>query len=164
MHGMTTVLPGASVWEQRLFDHLTSHLDTEVDIVREYQALADDAEAAPALRYVAAMIVDDERRHHQLFADLAESVRQMGELRDEDEPIPSLRGLWADADRVLPLTERLMAVERADAKELKALAHELRDVKDTTLYGLLVELMRHDTEKHLMILRFLRACAKDAVY
>lgn len=161
---MTTVLPGASVWEQRLFDHLSSHLDTEVDIVREYQALADDAEAAPAVRYVAALIVEDERRHHQLFRDLAESVRQMGELRDEDEPIPSLRGLRADADRVLPLTERLMAVEREDAKELKALAQELRDVKDTTLYGLLVELMRHDTEKHLMILRFLRARAKDAVY
>lgn len=161
---MTTFIPGASVWEQRLFDHLTSHLDTEVDIVREYQALADDAEAAPAVRYVARLIVEDERRHHQLFSDLAESIRQMGELRDEDEPIPSLRGLRADADRVLPLTERLMAVERADAKELKALAQELRDVKDTTLYGLLVEIMRHDTEKHLMILRFLKARVRDAVF
>lgn len=157
-----TTIPGASVWEQRLYDRLHGHLDAERDILREYRELADDAEAAPAVRYLARLILDDEVRHHQAFQDLAESVRQMGELSDADEPIPTLRGLRTDADRVVALAERLMEVEKEDDRELKALAKELKDVADTTLYGLLVDLMRHDTEKHLLILKFLRARAKEA--
>jgi hypothetical protein len=36
------------------------------------------------------------------------------------------------------------------------LEHDLKDVKDTSLWELLVELMQHDTEKHLAILRFVQ--------
>jgi rubrerythrin len=157
-----TTIPGASVWEQELFDHVDGHATAEQAILDDYRALADDEEAAPATRYIARLILDDEMRHHRMFLDLAESIRQMGELRVENEPIPTLTGLRADADRVLDVTERLLAVERDDAKELKSFAKQLADVRDTTLWGLLVEIMRHDTEKHIMILQFLRDRAKAA--
>jgi len=158
----STSIPGASVWEQRLYDRLRGHQEAERDILQEYRDLAADESVAPAVRYLARLILDDEVRHHQAFQDLAASIRQMGELQDADDPIPTLRGLRADADRIVALADRLIEVEKEDDRELKALAKELNDVKDTTLYGLLVDLMRHDTEKHLMILKFLRARAKEA--
>ena len=52
------------------------------------------------------LILADERRHHQIFNDLAESIRQMAELRGDDEPIPSLHGLRADRERIMATTER----------------------------------------------------------
>jgi hypothetical protein len=46
--------------------------------------------------------------------------------------------------------------EERDIAELKRLKRELRDVKDTSLWELLVELMQRDTEKHIAILKFVR--------
>jgi hypothetical protein len=109
------------------------------------------------------MILADERRHHQIFHDLAELIRQMAELRLEDEPIPSLHGLKSDRVRIMAVTERLLDAERADAKELKQLAKQLREVRDTTLWVLLLELMQDDTAKHIKILSFIRERADKAI-
>ena len=40
-------------------------------MLAEYQRIADDESTSPAFRYLAKMILDDERRHHALFDDLA---------------------------------------------------------------------------------------------
>jgi hypothetical protein len=61
---------------------------------------------------------------------------------------------------VLELTEQLLQSERADAKELHRLAREMKDVKDTTMWGLLVKLMEMDTAKHIEILEFARHQAR----
>jgi hypothetical protein len=160
----STRIAGASVWEQEIYDHVSGHIATEGAILDEYQRLAEDPAGAPAFRYLAGLILADERRHHQLFNDLAESIRQVAELGLDDEPIPSLQGLKADRERIMAATERLLSVERADAKELKHLAKNLKVVRDTTLWGLLLELMQDDTAKHIKILRFIRDRANDAVY
>jgi hypothetical protein len=57
---------------------------------------------------------------------LSESIRQLAELRSDDEPIPSLRGLKADRERIMATTDRLLEVERADAKDLKRLAKDMK--------------------------------------
>ena len=108
-------ITGASGWEQELYDYVCDHIATEAAILDEYQRLAEDESGSPAFRYLANLILADERRHHQLFNDLAESVRQMAEIRLEDEPIPSLHGLRSDRERITVATERLLAAERADA-------------------------------------------------
>jgi len=41
-----------------------------------------------------------------------------------------------------------------DAKSLKRLARQLRDVDENTLWGLLVSNMRRDTDKHIAALKF----------
>ena len=107
------------------------------------------------------MILEDEVRHHKLFADMATTMRQMSEVRSEDEPIPSVRGLRADRESVMDATNRLLEVERSDAKELKRLAKEFEDFNETSLWGLLIELMRDDTDKHIKILRFIQERAQD---
>jgi hypothetical protein len=98
-------ITGASVWEQEIYDYVSGHVATEAAILDEYQRLADDESGSPAFRYLANLILADERRHHQLFNDLAAAVRQMGEMRLEDEPIPSLHGLRADRERTGQLPE-----------------------------------------------------------
>jgi hypothetical protein len=78
---MSTPIAGASVWEQEVFDYVSGHVVTEGAILQEYQEFAADPSGSAAFRYLAGLILADERRHHQLFNDLAESIRQMGELR-----------------------------------------------------------------------------------
>ena len=87
---MTTLIAGASVWEQEFFDHVSGHIATEAAILDEYQRLAEDPAGSPAFRYLADLILADERRHHQLFNDLAESIRKFAALQPDNEPIPSL--------------------------------------------------------------------------
>ena len=152
---MSTRITGASVWEQEVYDFVSGHVATEGAILDEYQRLAEDPSGSPAFRYLAGLILADERRHHQIFNDLAESIRQMAELRMDDEPIPSVHGLKADRERVIATTEQLLETERADARELKQLAKKLKDVSETTMWGLLVELMQDDTAKHVKILKFI---------
>lgn len=151
---MVTPLAGASVWESELYGHLTGHEESERALLAEYARIAEHSSSA-AFRYLVGLIVEDETRHHELLRQLAESLRADVELRRDDPAVPRLAN-WGAADDVIEATDRLLAEERADRKRLRQLARELKDVYDTTLWGLLVELMEMDTAKHIAILRFAR--------
>lgn len=149
-------LLGASGWEQDLYAHLTEHVQNERGLLEEYVAAAD-ATGSKAFAYLVKLLIEDERRHHVLFEELAASLKTTAELGGQDPVVP-----WMDFDRVDPanvrgLTDRLVEREQQDLRELKKLQKELRDVKDTTLWSLLVDLMQRDTDKHIAILRFARA-------
>jgi hypothetical protein len=149
---------GASVWEQELYNHFRSHIANEEELIRAYGELAASA-AVPGFGYLARLILADEQRHHQLFADLAETIEAEAESLADGSAVPSIsvRRLSDDQrQRMLALTDRFLALEREDARDLDRLAKELKVVKDTTLWHLLVELMRADTQKHIRILRFMR--------
>ena len=160
----TTYIAGASVWEQELYDYVCNHGAREGAMLAEYQRIADDESTSPAFRYLATMILEDERRHHALFDDLANTIRQTAEFRDEELSIPSLAGLRRDRERIIDITERLLKSERDDSRTLDVLRKQLKDVRDTTLWDLIVEVMQHDTDKHIKILRFIRDHARDAVF
>ncbi|HLN17003.1 MAG TPA: hypothetical protein VK277_09670 [Acidimicrobiales bacterium] len=152
---VTTTIPGASVWEQELYDNLSHHVGAERDILEQYRELAEEA-SSPAFRYLAKLILDDEERHHRLFADLAATVKSFAELRSTGQPIPYLDEPGTDRDRLREETEHFLEVERKDLGELRKLSKQLRSVQDTTLWGLIVELMQMDTNKHIRILEFIR--------
>ena len=57
---------------------------------------------------------------------------------------------------LLDTTRQLIARERADAKELRQLRRDFHTMPKASLLPLLVELMLHDTAKHIEILRFIR--------
>lgn len=153
---LSSVRVQASRWEADLYDYLTSHLGNEGEIVSEYDALARDT-TLPAFSYLAGWILEDERRHHRVFADLARSIRAMAELGDPNGPIPTLHGLSAERERILATTEKFLRVEREDARELRRLRRRLRHVEKTSLLPFVVRLMQDDTRKHIRILKFLRA-------
>ena len=68
----------------------------------------------------------------------------------------------ADRERILASTERLFAFEEQDNRDCRWLAKELKDVRNTTLWELVVRLMQQDNEKHRRILRFIRDRAQES--
>jgi rubrerythrin len=148
-------LIGASVWEVQLYEHLDSHEGRERERLVQYQQAATDSDS-PAFRYLASLIVEDEIRHHRVLRDLASALQTQAELRPDEPAIPRLEQWGADPQRIIELSEQLLTEERTDAEELHRLSRELRDLKDTTLWQLLVDLMEMDTAKHMKILEFVR--------
>ena len=158
---MSSQLAGASVWEEALYEHLTSHEQNERGLLMEYQQAAQTSKS-PAFAYLVSLIAEDEIRHHRLFADLAEALKADAELSPEQPKIPRLDGWGPDPEGIARLSERLIEHEREDLKLLHKLRKELDDVTDTTLWALLVRLMEADTSKHIEILEFARRHAKRA--
>jgi len=143
------------VWERDLYAHLTGHLEAERGLLEEYRAAAVES-PSKALHYLVNLLIEDEIRHHRIFADLAESLKTEALLTGKDPIIPDIDFGRGNQDAVIDLTEQLLQKEQQDAHDLKQLHRELRDVKDTTLWDLLVDLMERDTQKHIAILRFAR--------
>jgi hypothetical protein len=74
---------------------------------------------------------------------------------------PSVPPIRVHDDAVLrEETEKLLAFEREDERELRRLRRELRKEHGSPLLPLLVNLMIRDTEKHIDILRFIRSRAR----
>src|SRR3546814_11058780 len=90
-----------------------------------------------------------------MLEDLAETVKVSAELSMEPSPIPYL-DLHKDREAVLAATQALLAVEKADEKELKRLVAPPKDFKDTNLSELLLGIMPSDKPKHRSILSFIR--------
>ena len=155
----STWIPGASVWEQQLYDHLIEHVNGEREILQDYERLAEETES-PAFAYLAGLILDDERRHHQLLNDLAETIRTSATLSGEPTPIPDLGVFRADREKILADTERFLAAEEEDNRHLERLAKEMREVRNTTVWQLIIHLIQQDNEKHRHILRFIRDRAR----
>jgi hypothetical protein len=147
------LLVGASVWERDLYSHLTTHIERERGVLMEY-AKAARATDSKAFAYVVNLLMEDERRHHLLFASLASSLKTEAELGGGEPEIPYMDFDRADRHAVRELTQRLLRSEDQDARDLKELHNQLRDVKDSTLWDLIVSLMRRDTDKHMAMLEF----------
>ena len=146
---------GASVWERQLWTHMTNHIEAERGLLEEYSATAEQTQSK-AFGYVMNLLIEDEIRHHRIFSELAKSLETEASLRHEDPIVPYLDFDQADRAAVLDCAQRLLKSEEQDARELKRLQRELRDVKDTTLWSLLVDLMQRDTQKHIALLRFVK--------
>jgi hypothetical protein len=159
---MPEALVGASQWEEELYEHLSSHMDNEVELLAAYQEAAAESGSA-AFQYLASLIVDDERRHHRVFEELANALRSDVELRPVEPAVPDMAGFGQLPAKVVELTDQLLAREEQDAAELRQLSRELRDVRDTTLWQLLVKVMELDTEKHAEILRFVKKHARASI-
>jgi rubrerythrin len=144
---------GASVWERDLYNHLATHIDNESSLLQDYVTAAEETDSK-AFAYLVNLLIDDERRHHSTFAALAESLKTEAELGGEDPEIPYLDLDRADRAQVRELSERLLEREKEDAAELKRLHGQLKDVRNTSLWDLLVSNMRRDTDKHIEILDF----------
>jgi hypothetical protein len=152
------VPPGLSVQERELFEHITNHLVSENALMEAYEDLASGTHA-PYVGFLARIIAEDEARHHRFYEEWAESITSIATLQESADGVP-FPTRDADPAALLARTDELLEFERQDIKELKQLEHKLKDVKDTTLWVLLIDIMRADTEKHIKILEFIREHAK----
>lgn len=157
---MTDTIIGASPIQQKLYDHLTSHVEDEREVLLAYEALADSTESK-AFKYVATLILEDERRHHQVLAALAEAVHSSAQISGDPGPVPHL-DIYKDRESILDATDRLLKVEDEDRRQLKALAKEMEVFEGTTLWPVMVKVMQADNDKHRMLLEFVRQSARKA--
>jgi hypothetical protein len=146
---------GLSVHEADLYRHLVNHVVFESSMADKYEVLATSN--TPYVSYLATLISDDERRHHDMYEQWVEALRGMAELREKGLPVLDRE---EQPELLIRALDSLLAFERQDAVELKALAKQIKDMNDTTLWGLVVELMRADTAKHIRILTFIRNHAR----
>lgn len=146
-------------WARQLADHLQWHMDTEREVLRSYGHMAEET-SSDHVRYLINLILDDEVRHHRLFAEMVAWLRAESESRNPMEPsLPSARGV-VEAD-LKAKTEELLEIEHEDARELEALKSELDAVADTRWWRALIETMEHDTKKHIGLLEYIRSQATD---
>ena len=147
---------GPSAWERDLYAHVTSHAEAERGLLEGYRAAAEQS-PSKALRYLVNLLMEDEIRHHRIFMEIAVSLKTEVSLSRNDPVVPYIDFDRAvNRDAVIDLTEQLLRKEERDAQELKRLKRELRDMKDTSLWSLLVDIMERDNKKHIAILRFVK--------
>jgi hypothetical protein len=144
---------GLSPLEEGLYRHLSEHVSSEADLLASYRELAEAPDTPEAARYLIRLIVEDEERHHRLFHEMTAALgNQWGPSPDAAPDLP-----YGPPSRALEeVTIRFLAAEREDQKQLRALRREMRPFRNTTLWTLLVELMEHDTAKHIHLLTFVR--------
>ncbi len=143
--------PPMSAWEEDLFAHFTAHTEQENTLLGAYEALARSSRSE-FVRYLSAMLLEDERRHHHMFTQLANTMVGQAALSRVGDDVPPVTPTEDLAD-LRPLTAQ---------RQLASLRRKLRDVRDTTIWDLLVQLAERDTDKHLLILRFIDAVSRDA--
>ncbi len=142
--------------DARVLETLRRHDEHEDELLAAYRRLAEQSDDE-GIRYLCELIIDDEQHHHRVIADMANRIDAWIKGSDGTAGTPLLA---PRVDRsLLEDTRQLIASEREDAKELRALQKELRYAPATSLLPLLVKLMLHDTAKHVEILRFIRTYA-----
>lgn len=142
-------------FELSVLHMLETHGAKEGELLEAYRRVAERAEHGSAIRFLVRLILEDEERHHQVFAEMANAIRSfVWEVPVE----PSLPAMTARRDPdLLAETKRLLAQEKQDARDLRRLRRTLKRSPSTSLDPLMVELMLHDTAKHIAILEFIQA-------
>lgn len=139
-------------WWVEVTHAFSAHVREELGILEAYEHLADTLDD-PGICYLLRLILDDEHRHHRLWEEMAEAART--EFGSPDGTPPAPRADAARGTDLLEQTRRFLDIEREDAERLRELRRKLKPVRDDTLWHLLVELMEHDTAKHVRILEYL---------
>jgi hypothetical protein len=143
--------------ENTIIDMLRSHGEREGAALSSYARLVEDSDD-DGLKYAVRLIMEDEARHHHQIAEMLNTMHSFVWEVDVQPSIPAIR--VHDDDALREETERLLAFERQDERELRRLRRELRKEHGSPLLPLIVNLMIRDTEKHIDILRFVRARAR----
>ncbi|MGH8927068.1 MAG: hypothetical protein ACRDWH_01860 [Acidimicrobiia bacterium] len=151
------------LWAQKLTHYLQEHMDTEREALRSYAHLAEETKS-DRVRFLINMVIDDEVRHHRLFQDMVHWMRAEHSQRDDIETrigrSPAV-GVGEERDHLIQMTEQLLEMEQDDERELKELQKIVTEVEDTAWWSTLVESMRLDTRKHIMLIEAIKELASE---
>ena len=142
-----------TAWAETLIQTLQAHMDNEREALTQYGELADNA-PDDHVRFLMRMILEDEVRHHSLFAEMINNLRAEIEQSDPSG-LPNIRRT-EDRAALLAKTKELIELERDDVKELQGLRREITKVEDTAWWAVLVDAMEMDNLKHIRLLEFVR--------
>lgn len=150
--------PRPSPSDEQLLELLESHANHETEALQAYDELAARS-PDEYVRYLAGILLEDERRHHQLVAEMVNRVRADAEWRPIEPNVPHT-GSPHDRAGLLEATERLLETERDDLRQIGVLKRRLRRQRYQSLLSLVADLLEFDTRKHIHILAFLHSTAR----
>ncbi len=145
---------GASVEERELVEMLARHGREEGALLERYQRFVDEG-PTPAARYLVQLILDDERKHHRLLAELANTIAWGTGANSPVEATPDVYPKGKPDRAFAEETEALVKAEERDRAEMRRMRRRFKDYEDTTLWPLVIDILLLDTEKHIEILRFI---------
>jgi len=144
---------GASVSTHEVVEALNRHGREEAELLQRYRRFIEEAES-PGARYLVQLILDDEQRHHRVLEELANTIAWGWTKGVPDEVVPVFPRDGEDG-ALRAETRALLRHELRDRTQLRRLRRRLRSYGEAPSWGLLVDLMRLDTKKHIDILRFI---------
>ncbi len=144
-----------SVLDGRLHAELLEHAFKEDELLHSYQRVAQQS-GSPYVRYLVDLIVADEKRHHDLFADWALQLADHATFRSAEGSMPEVQEVPGDHETLLAATERLMAAEREDLRKTRQFRKETRDMRNTTVWPIVLDIMARNAKSHIRVLKFIR--------
>lgn len=160
-HTKAMLTHSLSVWEAGLLAHFREHGKREAEALTAYERFAKRS-PEDFVRYLGKMLLEDERRHHRMFDELANALIGTSNLIRIAPDVPPLSPL-SDARELQEQTAQLLGLEKADHAELQSLRKALEPVREVTLWELLIRLATLDTLKHIAILNFIADTARREV-
>jgi hypothetical protein len=150
-------IPEAELLAKAFADHEIH----ERDFLQEYREAAGRS-GDPFLGFLLNLVVADEEKHHGLIRQIAQNLNANLTWKIPPSPLPRLGRLTAEErDRLLRLTAAFIDEEKRSLSECRTLI-EASKAYYNDLVPLLLRTIVLDSEKHLMILRFIRQQLRNA--
>jgi hypothetical protein len=145
-------MTGASVQIRQLVELIARHGSEEGRLLATYEDLANRT-TQEGVRYLIDLILEDERRHHRMLEEIANSMAWGATSGSPEGSTPAFP--LAVGAELLEQTKVLRKSEKSDYREMRKIRRRLRPFARTTLWALVVDLMILDTKKHEAILHFI---------
>lgn len=139
---------------ERLWDALQIHLAAEADSLVTFERLLEESQD-PLVALLLGLILGDEARHHDLLQRMSASLRNSLFWTKSPAALPTR------SDVPPPVAAKLIAATRARIREEHESVRQWREAARQQgelgdgLFGLLLDVIARDSEKHERILRFL---------
>lgn len=145
---------GSNEWWVSLAASFDGHIRSEAESIEEYEELYKTSDD-PGIRFLMRLILDDERRHHSLFTQLAGAARRQSGLAPDPRLDAESAALLAEP------TRDYLADERRDLDRIAKLRKELSGPEEG-MWALILDLLAADTRKHIHILEYIDRCVREA--
>lgn len=133
---------------------LEAHETAEQKTLIDYERLLEDVHD-PAVKLLMQLLVEDERRHHDLLRRMVTNLRGDIEWTHSRDLLPvDMQPGESDRKQLVETTRMRLNEERHGVRAFRELAREHRDLYDG-LFALLFEVMAMDSEKHERVLTFI---------
>lgn len=132
------------------------HIEAESEFLHEY-ADAIRSHDSPLVRFVLELILQDEKKHHQLLQQVIDRLKadlSFRTRRADDRAIDAIGDI--DVARMVRLTDRFLDEERDGVRKMRGILEQAEPFYDGLLVMVLKMLVK-DSEKHVLMLQFLRA-------
>lgn len=146
---------------EQLRSMLANHLQEEGKFLQVYSQ-AIDSQHSPLVKFIFELILADEETHHGVLSRIVAKLDSQLNWKQAPDELPAM-GMLKTADRahLLKLTDAFIAEEKHGIAQCKSLIKSSKGLY-RDLLSFLLRTMVHDSEKHLMMLRFIRKQLKTA--